>query len=374
MSRKEKKGAARQGNGGQVEEQVGWRRGWEMRAGLGRSERVHAGSNGSRAAPAVAIKQQVGAIIKTESQPSPWATPGAFRRGKTHPERVSAENPPTWRVTCNVCVGFPALVECFGSMVGFTWVCIRCWLRCWFGDQLLVYLRAVGWNDSLMADESRRRSILRVPPGLNEWLQHGTLRGSSSDFVSPAASLFFSFPADVSIRDDLHLSTSQARCRGLGEWGVRACLHLSLLAFVSEVTRRPSPHDGFNKFVSLQTYWFALVVGLTAADRRRLLNWNPPQSVLATTHWATPGMRMIFLSLLFWLWQPLTHLWSFLIGLFSTVQSPPSTPPPLRGLSGEWSGVRKHVIPWFPFKKPTLMLLNASSRQWAVQVSYKLTK
>lgn len=81
MSRKEKKGAARQGNGGQVEEQVGWRRGWEMRAGLGRSERVHAGSNGSRAAPAVAIKQQVGAVIKKKSQPSPWATPGAFRRG-----------------------------------------------------------------------------------------------------------------------------------------------------------------------------------------------------------------------------------------------------------------------------------------------------
>lgn len=30
--------------------------------------------------------------------------------------------------------------------------------------------------------------------------------------------------------------------------------------------------------------------------------------------------------------------------------------------------------PDFLFKKPTLMLLNASSRQWAVQVGYKLTK
>lgn len=66
-----------------------------MRAGLGRTERVHVGSNGSRAAPAVAIKQQVGAVIKTESQPSPRSTPGAFRRGETHPERVRAENPQT---------------------------------------------------------------------------------------------------------------------------------------------------------------------------------------------------------------------------------------------------------------------------------------
>lgn len=95
MSRKEKKGAARRRNRGQVEEQVGRRRGWEMRAGLGRTERVRVGSNGSSGAPAVAIKQQVGAVIKTESQPSPWGTVGASRWGEMHQEIVGAENPGT---------------------------------------------------------------------------------------------------------------------------------------------------------------------------------------------------------------------------------------------------------------------------------------
>lgn len=37
-----------------------------MRAGLGRTERVHVGSDGSCAAPAAAIKQQVDPFIETK--------------------------------------------------------------------------------------------------------------------------------------------------------------------------------------------------------------------------------------------------------------------------------------------------------------------
>lgn len=45
-----------------------------------------------------------------------------------------------------------------------------------FGILLGVYLKAVIWDDSLMADESCHCSTLQVPSGLNGWLQHGTFR------------------------------------------------------------------------------------------------------------------------------------------------------------------------------------------------------
>lgn len=45
------------------------------------------------------------------------------------------------------------------------------------GISLEVYLRAVIWDDSLMADERCHCSTLQVPSGLNGWLQHGTFRG-----------------------------------------------------------------------------------------------------------------------------------------------------------------------------------------------------
>lgn len=62
-------------------------------------------------------------------------------------------------------------------------------LQHWSGDSLLVHLRAVSWNHSLMADERRGGGgILRVPPGLSERLWHGPFRFT---FTSCFSFLFF---------------------------------------------------------------------------------------------------------------------------------------------------------------------------------------
>lgn len=119
---------------------------------------------------------------------------------------------------------------------------------------------------------------------------------------------------------------------------------------------------------------FSCVCGANCWRMETLAQMKSTQSLPTTAHWAAARWGRSSWVCCFGFGSPWCVFGVCFFLLVFSVQFSPFFHPLLCGLSGEWSGVRKHVIPWFPFKKPTLMLLNASSRQWAVQVSYKLTK
>lgn len=227
-----------------------------------------------------------------------------------------------------------------------------------------------------MADESHRRRILRVPRGLSERLWHGPFRFTSTSCFSFLLPFLFLFPQTCLFGMRLSLKLALDSVTYLTRRGEGATAVSVYLPSPSSGKRRDSS-PGFNESQrpgKLILRCFPAFVGANRCRTETRAKLKSTQSVLTTAHggaarWG-PSSRVccfsfgspwcIFGVFFFFFWL----VFSAEFSLFSL----------LCGLSGEWSGVRKHVIPWFPFKKPTPMLLNASSRQWAVQVSYELTK
>lgn len=89
------------------------------------------GSDGSCAAPAAAIKQQVDPFIETKLRLSSWVAPGAALRGETHRERVSTKEKGwkkvrksfnlviKWHVTFNFSVCIEALAAFLSKCLYF---------------------------------------------------------------------------------------------------------------------------------------------------------------------------------------------------------------------------------------------------------------
>lgn len=103
--------------------------------------------------------------------------------------------------------------------------------------------------------------------------------------------------------------------------------------------------------------------------QEKLVKMKSTQSVLTTTHWASLWCGWSPWFCCFGFGSSWCIFWVFwLVFRWSSVFFPSVASAGSEVVCGSMSS------PWFPFKKPTLMLLNASSRQWAVQVGYKLTK